>query len=169
VQDAKNPHEAIRTAVQDALSEIGRVDMTILAKRPAPYLVCRKRILIVEDDADVRELYDHVLKKDGFDVYHACDGVVALRLADLISFDLFVLDIGLPRLGGTVVRDQLAASSRTRDIPIVIVTASEMDAGRLRADRVLRKPFHLDVLATTVRSVLAGKGDLNVPSEGDSL
>lgn len=125
------------------------------ATPPAPDLMSRKRVLIVEDDPDVRKLYEHTLKKDGFDVYQACDGVVALRLADLISFDLFVLDIGLPRLGGTVVRDQLAASSRTRDIPIVIVTASEVDGRGLRTDRVLRKPFHLDALAATVRSVLA--------------
>jgi DNA-binding response OmpR family regulator len=131
--------------------------MPILAAPRTPDLLDRKRVLLVEDDADVRELYDYILRKDGFDVYHACDGAVALRLANLIAFDVFVLDLGLPRLNGISVRDRLAASSRTRNIPIVIVTASDVDAALLSAHPVLRKPIQLDVLSATVRSVLAGE------------
>src|ERR671922_540454 len=107
--------------------------------------VVRLRVLLAEHDADARALHVHILKRYGFDVYEACDGEAALRLLVLINFDLIVLDMALPRPGGASLNDEIAATARADDIPIVVMT-THVNPGRLQAQQVLRKPFQPEVL-----------------------
>jgi DNA-binding response OmpR family regulator len=114
----------------------------------------RNAVLVVEDNDDLRHLFRDRLKSAGFVVHEASDGMRALRLIEDAPPDLVVLDIGLPMLDGISVRDELAAHVETRDIPIVIVTGTVDDVGRIKAARVLRKPVDLDELVAAVRALL---------------
>jgi len=115
----------------------------------------RQRILIVEDDSDLRRMFRTALSLSGFDVVEAPDGIDALLLIEDAPPDLVVLDLTLQRLDGISVQQELAARAITRDIPIVIVTGS---GAEVRGDNVaclLRKPVWPDVLVQTVRDCLA--------------
>jgi CheY-like chemotaxis protein len=110
-----------------------------------------KRILIVEDDNDVRRLFRTALALSGYDVEEAGDGVDALRIIENRVPDLIVLDLMLRSLDGLSVQQELAARAITRHIPIVIVTGSTIDTGSLQVACVLRKPVMPDELVRTVR------------------
>ena len=114
-----------------------------------------KRILIVEDDADLRRMFRMALIVAGFDVEEAGDGIEALRLVENRTPDLVVLDLVLRALDGLSVQQELAARAVTRHIPVVIVTGSTLEAGGLNVACVLRKPVMPDELVQTVSMCLA--------------
>jgi DNA-binding response OmpR family regulator len=113
------------------------------------------RILIVEDDDDLRRLYRAALTFAGFDVQDVAVGMDALRRLEQEAPDLVVLDLLLPDMSGVVVRQEIAAQAQTRDIPVVIVTGSTMDVGTLEVPCVLRKPVSPEELVRVVRECLA--------------
>ena len=98
-------------------------------------------ILIVDDDVELRRLWRAALSLEGFETVEAGDGIEALHHLEQRSFDLVVLDLGLPRLGGLSVQQEIAAQAATRDTPVVVVTGSTMDLGHVDVPCVLRKPF----------------------------
>lgn len=114
-----------------------------------------KRILVVEDDADLRRLFRMALSVAGYDVDEAGDGLDALKIIENRPPDLVVLDLVLRALDGVSVRQELAAQSLTRHIPIVVVTGSTVDAGALDVACVLRKPIMPDELLRAVATCLA--------------
>lgn len=122
----------------------------------------RKRILIVEDDDDLRGMFERSLSIAGFDVQEARSGFEALRTLDSNPPDLVLLDLRLPGIDGFTVYQEIAANAFTRDIPVVIVTASVDDLSHMDVACVLRKPVHPDKLVATVRSCLV-KG---APTQG---
>jgi DNA-binding response OmpR family regulator len=115
----------------------------------------RKRILVVEDDTDLRRMFRAALSLAGYDVDEAGDGLDALHLVDDRTPDLVVLDLVLRTLDGVSVQQELTSRSMTRHIPIVIVTGSSLDTDRLDVACVLRKPVMPDDLVRTVASCLA--------------
>src|SRR6185436_18492356 len=80
-----------------------------------------KRILIVEDDHELRRMFTTALTMEGFDVVEAANGMEALRIVSEAPPDLIVLDLVLPHVNGLVVQRELAAERSTRNIPIVVV------------------------------------------------
>ena len=114
----------------------------------------REKILIVEDDNDLGSLYRTTLMRLGFQVAFVRDGIDALRYLDQNTPDLVILDLGLPKLRGEAMRDEVRAHAETRDIPIVIVTGQSGPIKKLRGDCVLRKPANLDRLVATVQRCL---------------
>lgn len=114
----------------------------------------RRRILIVEDDEDLRSVFRVALTLSGYDVQEASDGLEALRQIDQDPPDLVVLDLGLPLVGGAVVQQEIASHVFTRNIPVVIITGSGKDLSDLKVACVLRKPITPDELVRTVRSCL---------------
>jgi DNA-binding response OmpR family regulator len=112
-------------------------------------------ILIVEDEPETRLLYQVALTFEGYEVASATDGVEALVLMEQRLPDLVVLDLGLPRLDGWSVQQEIAASAVTRQIPIVIVTGLEVDSDGLDVACVLRKPVTMDQLVDIVRRCLS--------------
>lgn len=116
----------------------------------------KRRILVVEDDSDLRHLYSSWLSLAGFAVETAGDGIIALQLVEQDPPDLLLLDLGLPLLRGEHVANELAARAHTREIPVIIVTGEPVSLAPAAAC-VLTKPVELERLVDTVRRCLATK------------
>jgi CheY-like chemotaxis protein len=114
-------------------------------------------ILIVEDDADLRQLFRITLALEGYRVLEARDGVQALHFLESDPPDLVILDLGLPRVSGYLVRQEIAASARTRDIPVVVVTGMIAPAEQLKVASLLRKPVSPEQLVDTVAECLRAR------------
>jgi DNA-binding response OmpR family regulator len=112
-------------------------------------------VLIVEDEPDLRRMYRVALILAGYEVRVAGDGLDALQQIDRYLPDLVVLDLGLPVLSGTIVREQIAANALTRGISILIVTGTPEKAEGLNVACVLAKPFSAERLVQGVRECLA--------------
>ncbi len=80
------------------------------------------RLLMVEDDEGVSEMYRLQLTAKGYDVTTATTGEEALRLAADLSPQLIYLDLGLPQMGGLEVLERLRAAEATRHVPVIILT-----------------------------------------------
>ena len=119
-------------------------------------------ILIVEDDASVREAATFVLERAGFEVSSVADGADAVAaLAPGHSYDLVVLDLMLPSMSGF---DVCREVRKTSGVPIVMLTArtdvSDVVAGlELGADDYVTKPFEPAELAARIRAVLRRSAD----------
>lgn len=82
-----------------------------------------KKILLVEDDTFVRDLYNTVLAKAGYKVTVAKDGEEAISIANRQSFDLILLDIMLPKLTGLeVLKEIKKAESKIKSVPVYLLT-----------------------------------------------
>ena len=112
------------------------------------------RILVVEDDTDLRRLFRTALAMAGYVVEEAADGLEALRAIENRPPDLVVLDLMLHALDGLSVQQELAARAFTSNIPVVIVTGSTLEVGGENVACVLRKPVMPDRLVRTVRQCL---------------
>jgi two-component system phosphate regulon response regulator PhoB len=131
----------------------------------------RARILVVDDEAAIREYETSLLSELGHEVLTAADGAEALRLACERRPHLVLLDTMMPELSGIEVCRQLRADPRTRDIRIIMVSA--VDAKRALeesiiagADDFLAKPVHALELMVRVRSILRVR---NIPDEEERL
>ncbi len=81
-----------------------------------------KRILIVEDDADLVEVIQLHLQKNGYETYYANDGETALKKIQQLSPDLIILDVMIPKLNGQLLNQQLKSNEKTKNIPIIAVS-----------------------------------------------
>jgi len=116
-------------------------------------------ILLVEDNKDNRLVYSTALEFHGFAVLQAGDGEEAVRIATRERPDLILMDIALPGVDGWTATERLRADARTRDIPVVPVTAFAVAEARQRARSLdcagfLTKPCAPSRLIDEVRSVL---------------
>lgn len=115
----------------------------------------RKRILVVEDDDALRGLYRTTLSLAGYSVDEADDGLVALNVIDNNPPDLIILDLMLPTVDGFVVQQDISARTRTRTIPVIIVTGTNDELPEnLGVASVLRKPVDPDEVLAVVRRCL---------------
>jgi len=116
-----------------------------------------KRILVVEDDNEVRSMLVDSLKMLGYVVTQAHDGKTGLRRLTDDRPDLLMVDFAMPGMNGI---DVIAAARKVRDdLPVILATGyADVDISRLAVRRcsILRKPFQLDELARTVRLSLIG-------------
>jgi len=115
------------------------------------------RIVVVEDDCWIRSVLHDLLVDEGFAVIDAADGRTGLRLISEHLPDLVLLDVAMPDLSGIDVLRRLRRDARTRDLPIVVLSAypgvlSAQDVSA--ATCVLSKPLDMDVLLEAVRQVL---------------
>jgi type II secretory ATPase GspE/PulE/Tfp pilus assembly ATPase PilB-like protein/ActR/RegA family two-component response regulator len=127
------------------------------AKRPAA-----KRVLLVEDEEALRRVMKDLLEREGFVVYEAGDGVVALDEVDRLAPDLVVLDLNLPRLDGYGVLSHLRARPATQKLPVIVLTAkgdedSEVRVFEYGASDYLTKPFRARALSARIHSLLDRK------------
>ncbi len=117
------------------------------------------RVLVIEDDADIRQLVQYNLQREGFEVLVAADGESGLREAALRKPSLILLDLMLPDLQGLEVCRLLRSNSETRSTPVIILTAkgeeSDIVVGlELGADDYVTKPFSVKELMARARAVL---------------
>jgi two-component system OmpR family response regulator len=117
-------------------------------------VAAEKRILLVEDDDDLRTLFRVALTLDGFAVDEARTGLDALRAFESRRPDLLVLDLNLPGIDGYAVHQEISLESATHGVPIVIVTGEPGVSSKMNASCVLRKPVPPEELVRTVRKCL---------------
>ncbi|HET8728209.1 MAG TPA: response regulator, partial [Alphaproteobacteria bacterium] len=116
-------------------------------------------VLVVEDETDLVTLLTYNLEKEGFRAIAAYDGDEGLLVAAEQRPDLILLDWMLPHKSGLEVCRQLRRGSKTRGIPIIMLTARGEEADRVRgldsgADDYLPKPFSMTELFARIRAVL---------------
>jgi DNA-binding response OmpR family regulator len=112
------------------------------------------KILIVEDEAQLRAVYKSALRLEGYAVITAADGIDALRQVEAASPDALILDLDLPRLDGFTVGRELALIAPK--LPIVVVTGMDVTSLQERAfPCVLRKPIDPDALVAAVKACIA--------------
>jgi len=116
-----------------------------------------RRILVVEDDVELRRMFRLALTVAGFDVQEVGDGLDALRAIDADVPHAMVLDLGLPLVSGHMVLQDLAARAHTRHIAVIVVTGQPADREQIDAACVLRKPVSPDDLVTVVRRCVASR------------
>lgn len=117
------------------------------------------RVLVVEDDATIREVVRRYLERAGFEVDEVGDGHLALDRAATRRPDLVVLDLMLPGLDGMEVCRRLRAGGATATVPIVVLTARGDEEDRIRgfalgADDYVPKPFSPRELVARIEAVL---------------
>jgi DNA-binding response OmpR family regulator len=118
-----------------------------------------KRILVVDDEADIVELIAYNLREAGLEVIVAGDGNAAVSKAHDLRPDLILLDLMLPEMDGLTVCEMLRSMRTTHRIPIIIVTAWADEQSRivgleLGADDYIVKPFSPRELVLRVNNVL---------------
>jgi CheY-like chemotaxis protein len=117
------------------------------------------RILVVEDDPDIREAMSDCLAFDGYEVESAADGALALTALRAHPFDAVVLDLMMPVVTGRDVLAAMGADPRLASIPVVVCTARrDADVDALGAAH-LHKPFDVSDLLAILRRVTRGAGD----------
>ena len=100
-----------------------------------------KRILIVEDDADVRLGYQVLLKANHYDTFFAADSTSAVSEARRHQPDLIILDLGLPAGDGFIVLERFKANMNLAVIPVIVVSARDLRGNKERALKAGAKAF----------------------------
>jgi two-component system chemotaxis response regulator CheY len=117
-------------------------------------------ILLVDDSKVMREMIAACLRPEqGIAFAHAGSGLEAIERLSLKKFDLVILDLNMPDIGGIEVVEFIRAQDRLRQLPILIVTTRGDDASRTRAlevgaSRFMTKPFAPEALLSEVRALL---------------
>jgi DNA-binding response OmpR family regulator len=134
---------------------------TLMAMNPAADSAGRPaRILVVEDDDNVRWLVAAYLEKEGYEILQSGDGPGGLATAQHEQPDLLILDVMLPGLSGLEIAQKVKSS---RDVPILMLTSKDEEQDILAgfesgADDYLAKPFSPKVLVARVRAILHRAG-----------
>jgi two-component system alkaline phosphatase synthesis response regulator PhoP len=121
------------------------------------------KILIAEDERDIRDLVAFTLRFAGYEVFAAANGEEAVEMAPKVNPDLILMDVRMPRMTGYEACKVMKANPDLKDIPVVFLTArgqeteiqQGLDAG---AEEYLLKPFAPDQLTDRVKVILAKFG-----------
>ncbi len=104
-----------------------------------------KKILIVEDEKDIRELYTEVLKDSGFDVTEAPDGEIGLKEATSGKHDVVLLDIMLPKMDGLQILREIKKDPKLAGLKVLLLT-------NLSTDNVIKEGFALGADSYVIKS-----------------
>jgi two-component system phosphate regulon response regulator PhoB len=120
--------------------------------------MAKPRILIIEDERALTDVLSYNLQREGYDVALAHDGQEGLRKAQMQLPDLVILDLMLPGLDGLSVCRELRAGDRTKNIPILILTAKAEEIDQvvgfsMGADDYVTKPFSVKVLLQRIKAL----------------
>ena len=122
-----------------------------------------KKVLVAEDESDIRGLIVFSLQYAGYEVIEALNGEAAIELAEAEQPDLILLDVRMPKMNGYEACSVLKAQDSTRGIPVVFLSArgqeTEIKQGlELGAEEYILKPFAPDELYQRVGSILERLG-----------
>jgi len=130
----------------------------------------RQKVLVVEDEADIRELLRYNLAQEGFTVEEAGDGAEALDRIGRRAPDLLVLDLMLPQMSGLEICRRMRSNPETAKLPILVVTAKSAEVDRILglemgADDYVVKPFSPREVVARVKALLrrANPAELTAP------
>ncbi len=134
----------------------------------------RQKILVIEDERSLVEVLSCNLEREGFDVVSAFDGQEGLRQAQLKLPDMIVLDLMLPQKPGLEVCRELRMNPRTRDIPIIMLTAKAEESDQLvgfatGADDYVTKPYSVKILIERIKKELRRRQLKDEPAAGTVL
>ena len=124
------------------------------------------KILIVEDDTALREIYTAGLQAETFQVVTASDGEEALATAVRERPDLIVLDVMMPKISGFDVLDILRSTPETKDVKVIMMTALSQDTDRARGESLgvnqylVKSQVTLPDMIATVKKELAVSGEV---------
>lgn len=121
------------------------------------------KILIAEDERDIRDLITFTLRFAGYEVFAAANGEEAVEMAPMVNPDLILMDVRMPRMTGYEACKVLKASPDLKDIPVVFLSAKGQESEKQQgldagAEDYLLKPFAPDQLTARVKSILAKFG-----------
>ena len=121
--------------------------------------MANETLLIVEDEADIRELLRYNLEREGYKIRECCSAEEAKSCLARTIPDLILLDLMLPGTDGYAFCRAVRADERTAKVPVIMVTARDEDADvvaglEVGADDYVTKPFSARILSARVRSVL---------------
>ena len=119
-----------------------------------------QKILIIEDEIDIRELLTYNLELEGFDVVGAANGEDAFKALQIGSIQLVVLDLMLPDISGLEICRYIRRDSALSRLPVIMLTAKGEEVDRivgfeLGADDYVTKPFNIREMILRVKAVLA--------------
>jgi CheY-like chemotaxis protein len=119
------------------------------------------KILIAEDEPDIRELITLTLQFSGYEVVSTKDGAEAVDVAQNGHFDLILMDVRMPRMTGYEACRRLRQNEKTKHIPVVFLSAkgqeAEVQAGlNAGANQYILKPFAPDMLTRRIEEILNG-------------
>jgi CheY-like chemotaxis protein len=131
-----------------------------------------KRILIVDDDENVRSLLEMAAQDEGFSVATAVDGLAAVRVAQEFRPDLIITDLMMPGQGGYELMRSLQGTDQSR-VPVIMITGRKLDESTKELFRresnvveVLAKPLALNTFKLTLHQVLLTKPPQAEPPRG---
>jgi DNA-binding response OmpR family regulator len=116
----------------------------------------KQKIVIVEDDHDILQLLILILEEQGFDVF-AFDAINSVEEILAAKPDLILLDLWLKNMSGEAIASVLKTDERSREIPIVFISAIHdlaTIAGRCHVAAFIKKPFDYDQLVSTVKEFI---------------
>ncbi len=121
----------------------------------------QRRILVVDDEANVRTVFSDILKKENYLVKQAKDGPEAIKAIDEETFDLALVDLRMPHMDGIEVLENI--KKRKPEIPVIVYTGygsitSAVEAMRKGAFDYLNKPFSPQQLKSNIKKALEGAG-----------
>jgi CheY-like chemotaxis protein len=120
------------------------------------------RILVIEDDADVREGLADVLREYSFEVNSACEGEAALAMVRQARPDVILLDALMEGMGGREFLDEQKRRPEMAQIPVIVITGLPPQlVGGLGATAILSKPFHVEDLLIAIRTAITRPTDLS--------
>ncbi len=120
----------------------------------------RKQVILIVDDSNyVRNYVKEILKNADYETKEASDGEEALNIIAEEVIDAIIMDIDLPKIHGFEIISKIRQSAKTRDLPVVVLTARAGESNRRRcmeigADSYILKPFHENELLATLSSLL---------------
>ena len=132
----------------------------------------KNRILVVEDNSDVRELLVFLLRRSGYEVIEASTGLEALDQTHTGKPDLIIMDLGLPKMTGDEATARIKADPSTKHIPVIVNTAFNKQADSVEraiaagAAEIMHKPTEMKVILQMVRRYLSPQNDgVGVPPQ----
>jgi DNA-binding response OmpR family regulator len=152
----KRPKKAVAKPVAEAADDHG--EEAVRAEKSTPKSGA-KRVLLVDDDAEIVESMRTVLESRGYEILVARDGNQGLVMAEKEEPDLVVLDMMMPKRSGFLVLEKLRRG-RSSPMRVIMITANEGSrhkayAEMLGVDDYIRKPFAMDRLLESVQRLLS--------------
>ena len=117
----------------------------------------KKKILVVENDADISLIISHILTEEGYETILCHNQQTVFEIIQFHKPDVVLLDVIKPTEEGTVICRTLKASESTKHIPVIVLSTHSRieDVKKGCADEIVKKPFDIDTLVDVVREQLA--------------